>query len=333
MSKITDRIARDVGVPRLAEILSDELSASDLQSLMLEVYRARAGRASLRSTPLTDPCSIDARKLAEFDRAAFAAAAEFEAIELSPVAPFGSTCALGGIDQNNVITTIRNVEILGDSTEALAIECARRRKRDRVKAVRLACSHRMIRMQPFDTPGFTPHFRLFAMVSAGRSSEADMLCEHVGVYLELCRALKMKNPLVEISDLSLTETMLAERGVTRDDVRKAVRAHWFGSGQRFLDEHGIALTAPAHPIAERVFATLRPQYPETEFKLNVDRLEGLGYYAGLCLRISPEAPDGARYPVIDGGFTDWTARMMSDRKERLLTSGIGTEFVCRKFLS
>ena len=48
-------------------------------------------------------------------------------------------------------------------------------------------------------------------------------------------------------------------------------------------------------------------------------------------RISPAAPDGVRYPIVDGGLTDWTARLLQDKKERLLTSGIGSEFVCRRY--
>ena len=39
-----------------------------------------------------------------------------------------AAAVLGGIDQNNVLTTIRNAEVLGDSTPALALECARRRR-------------------------------------------------------------------------------------------------------------------------------------------------------------------------------------------------------------
>jgi hypothetical protein len=49
------------------------------------------------------------------------------------------------------------------------------------------------------------------------------------------------------------------------------------------------------------------------------------------LRISPIAPDGNRYAVTDGGFTNWTARLLEDRKERLLATGIGSEFVCAKY--
>jgi hypothetical protein len=64
---------------------------------------------------------------------------------------------------------------------------------------------------------------------------------------------------------------------------------------------------------------------------NLARQEGLNHYNGFCLRISPLAPDGIRYPVADGGFTDWTARLLQNKKERLLTSGIGTEFVCFRY--
>jgi hypothetical protein len=79
------------------------------------------------------------------------------------------------------------------------------------------------------------------------------------------------------------------------------------------------------------FETLALEFPEAQFRFNLARLEGLGYYRGLCLRISPAAPDGVRYAVADGGFTDWTARLLQDRKERLLISGIGSEFVCRRY--
>ena len=53
----------------------------------------------------------------------------------------------------------------------------------------------------------------------------------------------------------------------------------------------------------------------------------------FTLRISPQAPDGNRYPIVDGGFTDWTARLLGNKKERLLISGIGSEFVCKTYRS
>ena len=360
-SRITRRIEAESGVAGLFSALAEELPPGDLQSLLLEVYQARAKRvaepdvlARFEGTPLAAPSTVDARLLNEFDRAAFATAEGFEAVELSPVCPLGTSQSLGGIDQNNVLTTIRNAEVLGDSTPGLALECARRRRKQSARtgeAVRLCSSHRVIRLQPFDFPGFTPHFRLFGMVTAGRDSgssafEVQHLREHIAVYLRLFRALNQAGfsltaPLVEITDLAATEALLAPAGVSRDDVRKAVRAHIVGGSERFLAERGVTLpdntagsTAAAPRLAllqKPVVDPLRVEFPEAEFRLTLARLEGLGYYTGLCLRISPTAPNGVLYPVADGGFTGWTARLLQDRKERLLTSGIGSEFVCRKY--
>lgn len=341
-SKIVSRIERGLGFAGLVEALA-RLPASDFRSLLMETCALRAAAcketalmAQAARDPLLAPGEVSPAVLMAFDRAAFEAAAEFEAVELSPVSPFGANHVLGGASQNSVLTALRNVELPGDSTVAMAIECARRRRSGNV--VRLCASHRLIRLQPFDGPGFTPHFRLFAMVTAGRDAgslrfELAHLSEHVRVYLRLFRALQLHEPLVEVTDLTALAAALAEAGVARGEVRESVRAHWLGGSERFLQERGIPLPADArHPLLEsEVFASLRSEFPEAEFRVNQRRLEGFGYYRAFALRISPLAPDGIRYPVTDGGFTDWTARLMGNRKERLLISGIGSELVCKKY--
>ncbi|HTS51307.1 MAG TPA: hypothetical protein VMH05_25340 [Bryobacteraceae bacterium] len=365
-SKILARIVAETGVPGLADILARHLSGSDLQSLLLHVFEQRAGalregdliRASERA--LLVPSRVSARRLNRFDQAAFTVAGAFEPVDLSPVAPLGLNHVLGEIDQNNVLSTIRNAEVLGDPTPVLALECARRRKNIKARsggAIRLCASARVIRLQPFDFPGYTPHFRLFALVTAGRdrgshSFEIEHLREHIRFYLELCRALNgcgfsLKSPLVEISDAAVVQDLLSSAGVDLEEVRAAVRAHKPGESERFLAERGVNLpdavgdpvqelrgVGPRHRLARvksDVFDRLASGFPEACFQFNLARLEGLGYYRGLCLRISPLAPDGNRYPVIDGGFTDWTARLLQDRKERLLATGIGTEFACSRY--
>ncbi len=42
MDKIVERIECQAGVPGLASILADQLSPTDLQSILLEVYRLRS---------------------------------------------------------------------------------------------------------------------------------------------------------------------------------------------------------------------------------------------------------------------------------------------------
>ena len=201
----------------------------------------------------------------------------------------------------------------------------------------------MIRLQPFDVEGYSPHFRLFALVTSGRDPgsllfEAANLREHVRVYLRAFRELAevgfaLHSPVIEFTDMSAVEEELAAAGISRDEVRKSIRAHRLGGSESFLEERGIAgpLGAP-HPVLESgVIAPLREEFPEARFRLNQRRLEGLGYYAPFALRISPLAPDGSRYPIVDGGLTDWTARLLGNRKERLLISGIGSEFVCKAY--
>jgi len=365
MSKVLSRIAGETGIARVDSILADDLSPSDLQSLLLHAFQARAAKlresdlVKAASRPLLGPSKIDARVLNRFEQVAFAAAVGFDAIELSPVCPLGLSRVLGEIDQNNVLTTIRNAEVLGDPTPALALECVRRRRDPEQRGagvVRLCASQRVIRLQPFDFPGYTPHFRLFALVSAGRDTgseafELEQLGEHIRFYLELCRGLNksgfsLESPLVEIADAGVIRGLLEQAGVAAEDLRAAVRAHKPGESERFLEARGVRLPEnvddpaselgldPRHRLSRlhaEVFGPLRASYPEAQFRINLARLEGLGYYRGLCLRISPVAPDGNRYPVIDGGFTDWTARMLQDRKERLLTSGIGSEFACTRY--
>jgi hypothetical protein len=209
-------------------------------------------------------------------------------------------------------------------------------------------------------PGYVPHFRLFSMVTAGRDTgslafEIRHLGEHIRFYLRLFRELgphgfHLANPLVEISDTGIVQGLLAAHGVSLDEVRESIRAHRPGGSEQFLAERGIALPGavedPAGELSSRVegqgidrlarlkselLDALRAEFPEAQFRFNLARLEGLNYYNGFCLRISPLTADGARFPLADGGFTNWTARLLQNKKERLLTSGIGTEFVCFRY--
>jgi hypothetical protein len=59
------------------------------------------------------------------------------------------------------------------------------------------------------------------------------------------------------------------------------------------------------------------------------RLTGLGYYDGPCFHVVLKNQSGERYTLADGGFVDWTRRMLLDDKERPLTSAIGIELLCR----
>src|SRR2546428_88767 len=78
--------------------LAQELPASEVWSLLLEVMARRAARRTetdLRRQwerdGFTRPSCVDQRTLVDLDGHLLAAAADFEAIELSPLAPLGSS--------------------------------------------------------------------------------------------------------------------------------------------------------------------------------------------------------------------------------------------------
>src|SRR5690349_24306940 len=104
---LLDRIARESGVAGLLEALAERLAPTDLQSLLLEVYRRRAARQTpadllgqYARNRFTQRSPVDPRALAEFDRLAYSLASPpFEPLELSPLCPLGTSSVVARISQ------------------------------------------------------------------------------------------------------------------------------------------------------------------------------------------------------------------------------------------
>lgn len=314
---IVARIEQRLGLPGLSDRLARELSPTQLQSLMLAVYR-RVARERRPATVLerfgddafVRPCPVAPARLLELDQLAFerAAAAGFVPVELSPLAPLSTCTSVAPVDPNNVVSTIRNTEVASDATNVLALECALRRRSWRPTApgsdevVRLCASHRVVRAQRFDIPGFTQHFRLLALASAGRDRgalrfELEALREHLGVHLSLLVALRERGHRIG----RIAVRLIDRSGRHHEVLRAQVAA-------RLPDELG---DVPVQIVAEREGAR--------------------EYYPGISFMIDAEDPEGIVLPVADGGVTDWTAQLLSNRKERLMISGLGTELLCARF--
>ena len=57
----------------------------------------------------------------------------------------------------------------------------------------------------------------------------------------------------------------------------------------------------------------------------------MGYYTNFCFKITAKNKNKIKFPLVDGGFTDWTQKLISSKKERFLASGFGTELFCKNF--
>src|SRR5438045_8845846 len=185
------------------DALATGLPASGLWSLLLGVMEARAsarGTAALVDQWARDrfvaPALVDQRTTIEVDRALLAAASAFEAIELSPVAPLGVGSARGRASQNKVLSALRGTEVVADPTNVMALECARRLRRDPQAVVRLATSHRCVRAQEIPkVRGFTAHFRMFCLAGAGveRGNHAFVvgaIAEQISVMIDALEGLE-----------------------------------------------------------------------------------------------------------------------------------------------
>jgi hypothetical protein len=298
-SPMVARIGREAGVPDVFSALA-KLPGADLRSLLLHLARAQ-GAARTPAELLRQygddrtvaAGAVDGRRVQEVERQALLAADGFDARELSPVSPLGLQTVLGGIDQMNVLATARGTEVLADPTTQLALEAAVARRQGAPQP-RLCAVGRVLRLQP-SPAGYDAHFALFAMVTAGRagnrrSFEPAALREQVAVHLRL----------------------LAD----------AVPGRATAVGVSHVSE-------PPQALERDVLQPLRKEFPATAFELRPERLEGAAYYRGLMVDIGLADRGGTIRSVADGGATDWTARLLSDRKERMVVTGIGIERVLR----
>jgi hypothetical protein len=296
------RVLREAGDPRVLDLLADRLSGADLTTLLLAVSRARAGRLTppdvLRrygSDRFTAPAAVPFTRLRRAEDALLSALPDgFEPVTLSPVVPLGTHSVLGGVHQNKVVATIRASEVAADPTNGLALEAAVRRRRAlaadprSATPVRLATVQRVTRAQFVTGPVNFAHFTLFALVTAGRDT-GDLAFE---------RAHAVEHV-----------TFLAD----------ALRAAGSSSTRVVL----TTLDPRFAPVAAAVVRAVADR-PAVEVSDDPERQRARDYYTGLCFTV--HATLGAHeYEVSDGGFTDWTATLLGNRKERLLISGTGVD--------
>jgi hypothetical protein len=233
------------------------------------------------------PAYIDQRTLNQLDGYLLRAAAAYEGIELSPLAPLGACSAIALASQNKIVSTVRGTEVVADPTNLLALESARRLRADPSQTVKLATNHRCVRAQQVpDQPGFAAHFRLFCMTSAGRERQdhgllVEFLSEHIEIQL---RALDL----------------LEQHGYVFPDriVRVLAAADRRALGERIAD----AVSAPV-----------------TLEILTHD------YYDGLRFMISARAASGDHMPLIDGGSFDWLRELTSNNRLVFVASALGSQ--------
>jgi hypothetical protein len=244
------------------EVLETELSPTDLQSLLLSLAQTRARRIRpaealrrWRSDRFVRPATIDPARLSEVEHRLWQRLRNtaFVGLALSPVTPFGTCTAVGAVDQNRIVSTVRSTEVVSDPCNVLALEAALRR-RSGADQVHLASCQRVLRGQRFVDPDASAHFVLFALVSSMRDSgsaqtEAQLLIMHLSFWQQV-----------------LTELLGSTWG-------------------RF------AYTMIDH--TDRLVDTVRSELPKAPLTAYPARTQGIGYYRAVAFKIMANTGAGA----------------------------------------
>ena len=241
--KIIKRLLHTLGAPKIIDILSNNISPTDLQFLLAEVFKNKIDKLNIQKLKeqyhqnrFVKSADITQKELLSFDYFILQLLPDyFSTIELSPLSPLGINSLLAKISSSNTLPTIRNTEINADPTTALALNCYQERKlllqKDSANAstVNFATTHRSIRTQDFSKiSGFTPHFRTFALGTAGRDIgsekfESVNIINHINFYLDILLNIvpslyEINSIEIQISNIRIIEKLIDKVKINRRNI-------------------------------------------------------------------------------------------------------------------
>lgn len=297
---ISTHIIKKFDLQDIVNVLSNELSGSELNSVLLNVFNKRVQQETpstllkkYEDNKLVRPAQIDVLKYKEDELNCYKIIASkgFEPIELSPVAQLGTSSVIATVDQKKVLTALRNTEVQSDPTNAIALHYALLKKKDALedKAYNYSNISRLVRTQAFSNPNFTPHFSVICLISCGKDSgsfnfEKEELLKHLSASYAICK------------DFYGLKTICFE----------LIPMKGYDSQSQLITQ------CISYIQAER-----------NDFKISVAKPDQENnYYYGFRIKLKVIIKD-IEYEVGDGGLLDWTQQLLANKKERMMTMGIG----------
>lgn len=311
--------------------------------------------------------TIPQNKLYEFAQVCQASVPRnFDIVQTSPITPLGVNSVLSKISQNNTLPTIRGSEVVSDVTSQLALECAHRRKKilisNNSEVVNLCSLGRVLRLQPFDKQkGYMQHFNLFTLCSGGANSidcggfAVPWIRNHIAVLIDVLSGLQgngyyFDDMSVHVSDMRFLQQLIAVQRLPMDEIIRNSLNDDFDLFKEYninfprevdatnpLTKHDFdCCKLPDYSryfqrIDDNILSLLRIKYPKIRFCFDFVRKGGIGYYPHLCFHIFACKRDGKTVQLGDGGAVDWLAKLLGNRREAMVTSGIGSELIQKLF--
>ena len=310
-SPIVTKILERIGRPDLMRVLTDELTGTELNTVLLDVFADATSKLSppqllnrYQVNRFVKPSDLPVLELKrmELDVLELLSGLNFEPIELSPVSALGSCSVVATADQDKVLTALRGTEVLADATNSIALHICDLKKRNKdlnnQRGMMSFCSvQRHLRTPQIGIKGFTPHFKIGCLVSAGidqgsYSFERESLLQHIVAMKELYLNY------YKVDDISF---------------RFLCRYNGYDSSQR---------------LAEQVKEFVVGKHSDLVIDVITQPEKEIDYYKGIQYKVDINVK-GKTYEIADGGFVDWTQQLLQNKKERMLSTGIGFDFMYR----
>lgn len=309
-SPIVTKILERIGHPDLMRILTEDLTGTELNTILLDVFAYASSKLSppellnrYQSNRFVKPSDLPALELKrmELDVLKLFDRLNFKPIELSPVSVLGSCSVVATADQDKVLTALRGTEVLADATNSIALHICDLKQRNKdllnqSEMISFSTVQRHIRTQQIGIKGFTPHFKIGCLVTAGidrgsYSFEKESLRQHI---------------------IAMKELYLNYHKVDDIRFRFLCRKDDYDSSER-LAEQVKEFVVSKH--ADIVVDVIKPDK-------EIDYYKGIQYKVDIKVR-------GKTFEIADGGFVDWTQQLLQNKKERMLSTGIGFDFMYR----
>lgn len=278
------------------------LSGADFNSVLLNVVRERLQRQrpsailqTFKQNRFVQPSRINplALKTLELSCLQSVQSRGFIPIELSPVAPLGCCAVLAPVNQDNVVSAARGVEVLADATNVLALHLATEYQRNPTRfPSKYACTQRHVRAQAYKHPDFTAHFSVLALATAGQDTghfafEAEAVADHIVTHHQLSQTY------FPTEKIAVKIWLRRQDKFFKSQIKQTLLTH--------LPDQDITWVDPAEP---------HNYYPQLQFKIFLRRT-------------------GQELDLADGGLVDWTQQLLNNRKQRLMISGLGLELLAK----
>lgn len=340
-------------------------SAKKFNSTIIDIFNERSKKISpsvlidnyQNKYSLYQPSKIDPRIYNEISNVFFDTVCnDFECIELSPINPFGLNSTLTATSQNNVLSSARNSEVVSDSSISMALECAYRIRKLKADKVNLASSTRILRMQNYGNGKknhWSQHFRACSLVSSFRNTSNNMfqlLQLQLNNWLNVIENLKVNLDIEQINlnlcFIPLVKEIFQTHCINLDDIL----CNTVNPNYNIFEKYDVQL--PNNIESERdidlintekdyllsiknvyslfynsLIILLKNKHEKVKFSLQLNRKSGLTYYDDICYEIEVIFKDGKSLVLIDGGVNDWTGKILSDSKQKCITSGMGLEYI------